>query len=85
VIADKDAKFYGYCTANRYHDKRTESRLCLTCLDNVDRVNDDLEMARGLFLRGMSAVCATFRVFDRHHFRIFQPECVGGGSRAPPT
>lgn len=49
AIVDSQGNFYGYFTANRYHDKRTTDRSFLAFLNNADKVNQDLEEARKLF------------------------------------
>ncbi len=49
VIVDRDGGFYGYFTANTFHDKRTQIKFFLVFLNNVDKVNDDLDNARDLF------------------------------------
>ena len=49
VIVDREGNFYGYFTANKYQDKRTQIKALLQLTDNVDWVNEDLERARDTF------------------------------------
>lgn len=49
AIVDREGNFYGYFTSNRYHQRRTNIKLFLVFLDNVDKVNEDLDRARDLF------------------------------------
>ena len=49
VVVDKDGSFYGYFTANRFHDRRTNNKFFRTFLDNADEVNGNLQRARDMF------------------------------------
>lgn len=49
IIVDREGGFYGYFTANKHQDKRTQIKALLQLADNVDWVNDDLERARDAF------------------------------------
>jgi hypothetical protein len=51
VIVDREGNFYGYFTADKFHDKRTRNKFLLVFLNNVDEVNDDLQKARNLFCK----------------------------------
>lgn len=46
VIVDKDGKFYGYFSANPYHNKRTNIQWLVWILDNYDWVIENLDEVR---------------------------------------
>jgi hypothetical protein len=46
VIVDKEGKFYGYFSANPYHDKRTKIGGLVWVLDNYDYVIEHLDEVR---------------------------------------
>ena len=46
VIVDRDGKFYGYFTANKFSTDRTTIPAFVSILDNVDWVTDDYDRAR---------------------------------------
>ena len=49
VVVDRAGGFYGYFTANKFHNQRINGQFFLEFLNNVDEVNNDLEKARDLF------------------------------------
>jgi hypothetical protein len=46
VIVDKDGNFYGYFSANPYHNKRTTIKWLVWLLDNYDYVIEHLDEVR---------------------------------------
>ncbi len=49
AIVDREGKFYGYFTSNKYVGKRTEIQAFVVLTDEVDWVNEDLDRARDAF------------------------------------
>ncbi|MGH3711184.1 MAG: hypothetical protein ACRDRQ_24450 [Pseudonocardiaceae bacterium] len=49
VVVDREGNFYGYFTANKYHQNRTRVRGLQLLADNVEMVTDDLQAARDAY------------------------------------